>query len=125
MDTKFSDASLFTKNNKKRHIKGRAASIHSECVFLQNKNFFFLRPASYKYQLYVYHTYFLILWEQVFGIYKACPVSVSQMMNTAHWLVCVPSLFCPLIDVLQHSCFKWRVHRTAAFVEGKESAEQT
>lgn len=85
----------------------------------------FLRRAIYKYQLCVSCAYFLLLWEQVFGIYKACPVSVSQMMNTAHWLVCVPSLFCPLIDVLQHSCFKWRVHRTAAFAEGKESAEQT
>lgn len=40
-------------------------------------------------------------------------------------LLCVPSLFCPLVDVLQHSRFKWRVHRTAAFVQGQESAEQT
>lgn len=91
---------------------------------------FFFRIRIFKacilqYQLCAYCAYFLLLWEKMFSIYKTCPVSVSQMMNTAHWLVCVPSLFCPLIDVLQHSCFKWRVHRTAAFVEGKESAEQT
>lgn len=36
----------------------------------------------------------------------------------------VPSLLCPIVDVLQQSCFKWRVHRTAAIVQGKESAEQ-
>lgn len=33
--------------------------------------------------MYVYHVYFLLLQEQM-CFYKTCPVSVSQVMNTAH-----------------------------------------
>lgn len=54
-------------------------SLQNKSMFLKlNSKFFFMaRLTSYKYHLCVYHVYFLLLWEQVFGIYKACPVSVS------------------------------------------------
>lgn len=124
--------SFFTKSSKKNPIKRRVvrSAFVLSFVFLQN-NSVVLRVNSFDGKANsptnVSHVCISCIFPTLVGINVFTKLVLC--LSLKWWIqltdLYVPSLFCPLIDVLQHSRFKWWVHRTAAIVEGKESAEQT